>query len=237
MKTQPLSKILIPAVALTIGLVTGLGVGHIQIKKEQEVFQTKIREAQKKLAFVQKKAAEEKKEATDSQEQVLRGDLEMLRIEKEALGGEVNVLRGQVRKLDLKVRESDEALARKRKELEEASAASVAARKELREMERTNKDLANELKKTTGEKLALQAETKRINQALDTSESNNAELCVIAEELLKKYRNKGLGAVFMDKEPLTQIRKVELEQLIQKYQERIEQQKSKNNHVSRNVAD
>ena len=44
---------------------------------------------------------------------------------------------------------------------------------------------------------------------------------------MKAYKNKGVKDAILEKEPLTQIKKVELEQLAQKYKEEIEQQKIK----------
>ena len=221
-----LLKIIIPVVALTAGLIIGLGIGHIQIKKEQKVFQDRIKEANRKIAFTQKRMTEEKNEATVSIEQQYQMDLEKLRNEKNALGGQLGKIKEQVRMLEMKVRESDEALARGKKDSNEAS---VRSKKDIQEMERSNKDLEDKVKKMTGEVQTLQAELKKTNRHLGHCASNNAELCIIAEELVKKYRNKGLGAVLMQKEPLTQIKKAELEQLIRIYQEEIEQQKIKKN--------
>ena len=126
----------------------------------------------------------------------------------------------------MKVRETVEASARSKNESEEASARS---KNDIQEMERNNKDLDDKLKKITGEMQTLQADLKKTTRDLGHCASNNAELCIIAEELVKKYRNKGLGTVLMEKEPLTQIKKAELEQFIRKYQEEIEQQKIKKN--------
>jgi hypothetical protein len=60
---------------------------------------------------------------------------------------------------------------------------------------------------------------------------------MIAGDLVKKYKNKGIGAAILEKEPLTQIRKVELEQFVRDYGEEIERLKVKKNdtegkHVS-----
>jgi hypothetical protein len=82
------------------------------------------------------------------------------------------------------------------------------------------------LKKTAGEKQALQADLKRTTRELGTCSSNNADLALIAEELVKRYKNKGFGAVLLEKEPLTQVRKVELEQLTNQYLEDIAQKKT-----------
>ncbi|MBI5237020.1 MAG: hypothetical protein HY887_01165 [Deltaproteobacteria bacterium] len=232
MKKLPwLPKIIISIVALTIGLIIGFGVSHVQIKKEEKVFQDKIKEANKKIAFIQKKMADEKTEATASMEQKYQGDLDKLdklRNEKKTLGGHLEKLKEQLQKLEMKVKESDEASARTKKESDETSART---KKEIQEMERNNKDLDHKLKKIAGEKQTVQAELKKTTQDLDHSESNNAKLCIIAEELVKKYRNKGLGTILMEKEPLTQIKKVELEQLTRKYHEEIEQLKIKKNDV------
>ncbi len=221
-----LIKIIIPVVALAIGLIIGLSVSHIQIKKEQKVFQDKIREANRKIALTQKRMTEEKNSATVSIEQQYREEMDELLNQKKALGGQLGKLREQVQTLEMKVRESDEAFARSKKESDEASARS---KKEILEMERNNRDLDDKLKKISGEKQALEAELKKTTRNLEQCASNNAELCIIAEELVKKYRNKGLGTVLMEKEPLTQIKKAELEQFIRKYHEEIEQHKIKKN--------
>jgi hypothetical protein len=221
-----LIKIIIPVAALAAGLVIGLGLSHFQIKKEQKIFQDKIKEANRKIAFTQKRMAEEKNEATVSIEQQYQDDIDELSNEKKAMGIQLGKLKGQVQTLEMTVRESAEASARIKKESDEALARS---KKDVVEMDRINNDLDDKLKKSTGEKQTLQAELKKTDRDLDHCVSDNAELCIISEELVKKYRNKGLGTVLMEKEPLTQIKKAELESFIRKYHEEIEQHKIKQN--------
>jgi chromosome segregation ATPase len=232
MKMPSLPQILILIVALTIGLAIGLGIGRMQIKKEQKVFQDKLKEASKKIAFIQKKMTEEKNEATASIEQECQGDLDKLekaQNEKKALGGQLGKLKEQLQKLETKGKESDEASARNKKEIQEMELKSKDLDRELKKMTGENQALQAELKKTAGEKQALQGELKKTTEGLGHCESDNAELVIIAEELLKKYRDKGLGSVLAQKEPLTQIKKVQLEHFIQQYQEEIEKQKIKKN--------
>jgi septal ring factor EnvC (AmiA/AmiB activator) len=134
----------------------------------------------------------------------------------------------------MKAKDSDEASAKAKKlemKVKELDEASAKTKKELQEMERSSKDLDREVKKVTGEKQALQAELKKKDQDFGQCVTNNAELCIIADELLKKYQNKGIGAVILQKEPLTQIEKVELEKIVQQYQEEIGQRKIKKNEV------
>jgi hypothetical protein len=213
-----IKKIIIPAVALAIGLVIGLGVGHYQLKKEQKICLDKIKESNKKVAFFQKKMAEDKSEAMTSleqSEQKCRGELDKLQVtlhsERKTLTGQLGAAKEQAQKFEIQARASEEASAR--------------LKKELHETERSNKELETGLKKTTGEKQVLQADLKKTTQELTRCASNNAELIVISNDLVTKYRSKGVGAAILEKEPLIQTKKVELEQLTQKYREEIEQLK------------
>jgi chromosome segregation ATPase len=213
-----MQKLKLPAVALAAGLLIGLGAGQMQVKKEQTICRDKIKEKDRKIAFIQKKMTEEKAETTGSLEQKCRDDMNKLQAalqsEKKkagALSGQVGTLTEQVQKLEARIKAADERADETKQELQEAL--------------QNNKDLDRELRKTAGEKQTLQADLKRTTRELGTCSSNNAELCLIAEELVKKYKDKGIGAVFLEKEPLTQVRKVELEQLTSQYREEIEQKK------------
>ena len=211
-------KHIIPAAALAIGLIVGLGVGQLQLQKEQKICQDKIKEANKKVAFFQKKMAEDKTEAMTSleqSEQKCRGELDKiqltLRSERKTLTGQLGAVKEQAQKLEMQARASEEA--------------STKLKKELHETERSNRELEAGLKKTTGEKQALQSDLKKSTQELGRCASNNAALIIISDELVTKYRNKGVGAAIMEREPIVQVKKVELEQLTQKYREEIEQLK------------
>jgi chromosome segregation ATPase len=243
-KKQPgLHKSIIAMGALIIGLIIGLGVSNVGIRKDRKIFEDKIREANKKIVFLERKMAEEKAESTASSGQQCQGDqdkLDKLQNEKRTLGVQLDKLKEQMQGLQMKIKESDEASAKSAKKLEtkikESEEASAKSDKKFQEMEQNNKDLDRELKKTKGERQTLEAELKKKTQNFDQCRGNNAELCVIAAELIDKYRNKGLGAVIAQKEPLTQIKKVELEKLTQQYQEEIDQLKIKKNEAGRGNA-
>src|SRR5208282_5736620 len=142
MKQIPqLQKIIIPIVAIVIGLSIGLGVGHQQLKKEQKIFQDKIKESGKKMAFIQKKMAEEKDEATASLGQKCQSDTDKLQNEKKALSGQLAKLK------------------EKKKDLQEAG-------KKYDQAIQQNKDLEHNLKKVNGEKDNLQAQLKKTAKAL-----------------------------------------------------------------------
>jgi hypothetical protein len=73
----------------------------------------------------------------------------------------------------------------------------------------------------------LNASIKSIESRMESCGKKNARLCLIAEELLDHYENKGVISAIMTKEPITQIEKVELEKMNQEYKEEIEKQREK----------
>jgi chromosome segregation ATPase len=227
-KAPLLQKIIFTVLALVVGLLVGLGMGQLQVKKAQKAFEDKMKEANKKIAFMQKKMNEEKAESVRSVQQQCQGNLDAiqrLEDEKKALGFQAAKLKEQVRKLETQSRESAETMARTKKEYDETSA---NLKKEIQGLEQKSRDQEQGLKKAAGEKQSLQADLKKKTQDLGACVSNNAELSILAEELVAAYKNKGLGNVLLQKEPLTQIKRVKLEQLTQQYMEQISQKKINN---------
>ena len=219
-----LKKYIVPFVAASVGLAIGLGVGNVNLKKEQKVFEEKLKETNKKLSFMKRKMSEEKSEATAYIERQRQAEVEALQGEMSALQGQMNKSRELAKTLGAKLKGAEEVSVRGKKESEEALA---RARKIIQELETAGNELEGRLKKTSSEKQSLQAELAKTGQNFNKSLSDNARLCVIAEDLVKKYSDKGLGMVLLEKEPLTKFKKVELEQFVKKYREEIDSLKLK----------
>lgn len=219
-----LKKFIVPFVAAAVALAIGLGVGSVNVKKEQKVFEEKLKETNKKLSYMKRKMSEEKSEATAFIERQSQAEVEALQGQMAALQGQVHRSRELAKTLGAKLKDAEEASARGKKESEEALA---RARKIIQELETAGNELDGRLKKTSSEKQSLQAELAKTGQNFNKSLADNARLCVIAEDLVKKYSDKGLGTVLMEKEPLTKFKKVELEQFVKKYREEIDTLKLK----------
>lgn len=221
MKNKPQIVIAIVAVAaVLVGLLIGLGAGQLQLKKEQKAFQDKLKDAQKKVVFIQKRMSDEKSEIAASAQRQYQADMEKLGAEKSALGAQAVKLKEQIAASDASIREAENASAKVKKELQDVKQKQVQSVAQIKDMER-------DLKKMTAEKNSIQAELKKTEQNLTRCETNNKKLTGIADDLLKAYRNKGVGTALLEKEPLTQVKKVEMEQLLQTYRDDIEQQKFK----------
>jgi chromosome segregation ATPase len=166
------------------------------------------------------------KEQARTLEAKMEGDKEQARALEAKMEAEMAKMREQARSLEARIKQAEEVSAKTKKELEEE-------RQKYAQAAQHNKDLDREQKKTASEKQALQAGLEKATRDFGQCEANNATLCLIAEELVKAYRNKGIGAVVLEKEPLTQVKKVDLEQLTQRYREEIEQQRMRRSDVKK----
>ncbi len=215
-------KIVIPIVALLIGATVGLGIGNMQIQKEQERAKDKIQAAFKKTVFIQKKMAQEKNQAALVMQQQCQDSLDKLEGEKQNLRKHQAKDSRKIKKLEAKIIKADETIAMTRKNLQEMEQKKISFNKEMNDLTAKYQALQVKLKMGAAETKSVQAEMKKTLQNLEQCRSNNADLCIIAEELVKKYRNKGVGEALLQKEPMTQIEKVKIEEITQQYREEIE---------------
>ncbi len=203
-------KVILPVLALVLGLLIGLGIGQLQVSSAKKVAQDKIREVNKKLAFLQTRLLEEQSKPPQVDPQCL-ADLTQAQKKEKAVRGELKKSKDKVNDLEAKA----DKVKREYQALEAKYGQETKHRKQLE----------TDLRKTIGDKLALEKELKKTSQNLGRCEANNAKLCIIANEILKKYQTKGVGAALLQKEPLTQIKRVEFEHFNQQYKDEIEKQK------------
>jgi len=102
-------------------------------------------------------------------------------------------------------------------------------KKELDDLKKAHTQLASdsqkEISRLSGTKKDLEKDLTRNKAELVRCTNANKELTSISRELLLKYKNKGVVSVIAAKEPLTQVKKVELEEYVQEYSDKIEKLK------------
>jgi chromosome segregation ATPase len=150
----------------------------------------------------------------DDQKAVARAQrmLRQMSQERDALQAENAKLKGEV-----------EELNRKLGSLKKNSEASLAKSRE------GNAALSENLQKTTlnlrqteTEKTQLQATVVDQAQLIESCEANNVKMLQINRELLVDYEKKGFMDAMLQREPLTQLKRVEIENIVQEYQDRID---------------
>lgn len=129
-----------------------------------------------------------------------------------------------------KLKNEIEELNRKLGSLKKSSEISLAKSSE------TNAALNENLQKTTkslhqteSEKTQLQATLVDQAQLIESCAAKNVKMVQINRELLDRYATKGPFDAMLQREPLTQLERVEIENIVQEYQDQIDQQEFKQN--------
>ena len=210
---------------LSVGAGAVLGYYHIKITKEQTILQHKVEVLNKKVDLLRRKYAEKRVLA----ERQLRG--------KSALAGQKRVLEAEVERIgkeNISMLEENRALNAIKEKLRDETLFLRARYSNVktkladlnRKYGRVVMGFDQDLKRLAVEKKTLRSEVRKERQKLQRCETRNAKVCLIANELIEKYQDKGLGSVLMQKEPFTRLKKVELKRFIQEYKEKIEEQKA-----------
>ncbi len=220
-------RLLVGVAGVLVGLALGMGYGHVQLQGQQKAHQAKIREINQRLSQAQRKYVQGMAAQAGLEEEKQQGlaEAEGLRKEKEGLAAENRTLKSRADSLA-----SLAASLEEKRALSEARAVS---------QESKNRQTATLLTKTEADRNGLEQKQRQTSQALQEREKelkvlipkydrcveNNVRLYHLGDELIRQYQDKGLMRTLAQKEPFTQIKKVELEKLVQDYRDKIDQQK------------
>lgn len=129
-----------------------------------------------------------------------------------------------------KLKNEVEELNKKLGSLKKSSETSLAKAHE------NNTTLNENLQKTTQnlhrtetEKTQLQATVVDQAQLIESCAAKNVTMVQINRELLDHYAKKGFVDAMLQREPLTQLERVEIENIVQEYQDQIDKQEFKQN--------
>jgi len=173
-----------------------------------------------RLSQVQRRYSEGMTTQTDleQQKQAAEEQVQQLQKEKEGLASESKGLKAKADSLEAKMASLESKNTQLIDRINKAEKENSALDEKQRQTLQTVRDREKELKQAA-------ADWQRLNKKHDQCVANNARLCALGDELIKKYQNKGVMGALLEKEPITQIKKVELEKIAQEYRDKIDQQK------------
>jgi chromosome segregation ATPase len=228
MMLKILLRLFVILLCIGLGLAAGLGYGRMQLKKEQVRLGDEIVQIERKAKLLQRKYTDQRAKADqltrvkyqlEGKTRTLEGEIVALEKEIEAaLAKQVALAKASKRSSD-SLQKKLEAQEKRYAELKTKLEKSVQAHTETKQALKTSRTAAGRLENELQEaKTALAGTERRLERCVE----HNARLCEIAEELVEKYRTKTVGDVLKEKEPFTQVGKIELEKFVQEYQDAIE---------------
>ena len=145
--------------------------------------------------------------------------------EKAALDGQLKEVQEKFDETSGKARIAASRAAALGKSLESVKAEKDALAAKLAETESKLAETSGALNKSALAGRRLDADLKQKTQALAACEAKNAKLHGYGVDLLDKYEKKGCGDALLQADPFTQLKRVEIENLMEAYREKLDEQK------------
>jgi chromosome segregation ATPase len=223
--------IFVGALGIAAGLLLGLAYGHMRLAGEQKVHQAKLGEINRRMSQVQRKYGEERtlEESLEDEKQAVANQLDAAKKGKEGLASEnrrlkdladvlhagTSDLEKKITSLETKAALADAQNGRLSERLAAAEAERVALDRKQRQTFQTLQEREKELRQL--------AEDSRLRY--DRCAEHNTRLYTIAEDVIHKYESRGVVKTLLANEPFTQIKRVELEKLVEEYKDKVDQEK------------
>ncbi len=191
----------------------------------------KERDAQRKLRLMmqnmtqEKAALESEKNSLSEQVKSLNKQITDLKNSSASVSRKKDARVGEVEKELLAVKEENLSLASKLQAAQ--SSLEDLAVKSRESLQGLQKDLQTSVDQGDACKSQLQesaSNVSRQSQLIEMCEKKNMVLYELNVEILDRYKKKGAWDALLQAEPFTQIRKVEIENIIQEYKEKLENQ-------------
>jgi len=218
---------IIAAVLVLAGLSIGLVYDHMRITGTRAAFESAIHAVERRNDLYQEKHAEQKaivaqmqrtadriKEETAVLEQeakAARADLDAAVDHKAALTARLEADRRMVAVINETIRQLRDdygALKTEQKTRQQEYESLVAKHEtEERRFAMENKELARRFEGTL--------------KVVEGCLTKNAGLCLVIDGILDAFHDKGVAASLLAKEPITQLRQVHVENVVQHYEEKI----------------
>lgn len=225
MNKEPRQKIISVSLAIAVITTCWLGYAALSLKSERNSLQQELADLEGRGKQVQKKLAEQKALADHAvhARSGLESEVRAAVAKTAELDKEKQVLQARVEELEKKSAAGNDELQVRLEKLkgnieqwkdqyEKLRQESVAR---IKEQEQTIAQLTND-------KQQFESSLKQETQQHDRCKKNNAGLAALAQELVDNYRKKGVLGSLAQSEPLTQLKQVELEKLMQEYLDRID---------------
>ncbi len=224
MQTRQKKIVIYTVLLMVLGLIGWLGYTSYQLKEARDGLAEDLKGAQNRNQLLNQKYKEKKAEIDRLQREalLLKGQISQAKMEVEKLQEENEALSAELEKVggDLK---------KKLASCEEKMAKLLESHKKLRsahvELKRLQKETSGKLKFTENELKNTTAELRRMIEINNRYREHNVKLSEITKELVGRIEKRDLGTSILVREPVVQFSRVELEEILQEYLDKIDEEK------------
>lgn len=149
--------------------------------------------------------------------------------EKAALGQELETLKKKAGEIESSVARANRSKAAAEKEAEalkqvktEQSEKIAALEKQFGESQQSLRDTRQNLQQETSQKQRLEQNLGARDKELSVCETKNKKLYQYQVEMINRAQSRGSLDALLEMEPLTQVKRVEIENLLEEYRDKID---------------
>ena len=143
----------------------------------------------------------------------------------DAANTELKKLRDQNAELERRLSQSESSLAQSAAANTRGTEQNAQLRTRMDELVKQFRETIENLKKTELERNDLKTTLAARESVLGTCVANNDKLLATGNEILDRYEAKGCFTAAREKEPFTQVKRVQLQNLVDEYRWKLEDQK------------
>jgi chromosome segregation ATPase len=155
----------------------------------------------------------------------LQAENKELKAKLDAADGELKKVRGENADLERRLGQSESSLALSSAANTRSTEQNTQLRSRMDELVKQFRETIENLRKTELERNDLKVTLAARESVLGTCVANNDKLFAAGNEILDRYEAKGCFASVREKEPFTQNKRVQLENLVDEYRWKLEDQK------------
>jgi chromosome segregation ATPase len=222
-------RLLISVVAGIVALALGFGIGTAKGTAARKGAEKKHKAAIQKITTLEQQVASLQKAPPSFENARLQMQQQLEEVQKAADAARADA--GRNARTVKSLNERVTTLENEKKDLGSRLAAANSAHSDLEKKHQqttaTLRDRERDAQKLEADKKSLQGKLEKTAQTLEQCSANNARLVGISQELVGRYRDKGVTDSIMHREPLTKLQRVELEKLVEQYKGDIAQQRFK----------
>lgn len=218
-------------VLLILLLLTGLGAGgygYYQLFQERNELRSQVASDAARIDLLQDKYKEKKAVEANLMRKtmMLQGQLSKVTLERDALEKNLEEL------INEKTADCERAKTELGQQVESIKKQQEQLKSELDQLRAQHTETLAELESKRTEFVKLtnlhertESQLARTVRTLDRCADHNTQLSIITQELVRNYSETGVVGSLAIAEPFTQLKQVEMEQMVQEYLERIEKEK------------
>jgi chromosome segregation ATPase len=143
----------------------------------------------------------------------------------DAANAELKKVRGENAELERRLTQSESSLAQSSAANTRSTDQNTQLRLRMDELVKQFRETIENLRKTELERNELKVTLAARESVLGTCVANNDKLLATGNEILDRYEAKGCFAAAREKEPFTQVKRVQLQNLVDEYRWKLEDQK------------